>query len=176
MPFGISNIMNPKYPKIESRDQLSQLIDDYFIFIKGEKAPTVERTRKTAPKTATATASATSSAATKKPTWLREPEPPTITGLALFLGFDSLQIFEDYEKKGKFGAALKRGRLQIEAVYEKKLHQQAPAGAIFVLKTMGWQDKADAKAASTPTVRTMKILIIETGPTPVSTEKEVVLE
>lgn len=172
MPFGIPHIMNPKYPKIESRDQLNQLIDNYFIYIKGEKAPAATRTKKTALKTAAATPAATA----KKTTCLREPEPPTITGLALFVGFNSMQIFEDYEKKGKFGAALKRGRLRIEAVYEKKLHQQSPTGAIFALRNMGWQDKGDSRATTGLAMKTLKIQIIETGPTPAASEKEVILE
>ena len=104
----------------------------------------------------------------------REPEPATITGLALYLGFSSKQAFDDYEQTGRFADIIKRGHLMVEAAYEKKLHQ-TPAGAIFALKNIGWKEKNDEKATSNNTVKSLKIEIIETGPSPVGSEKEVVL-
>ncbi len=65
---------------------------------------------------------------------------PTITGLALFLGFASRQSFYDYEENKLFSYAIKKARLKIENVYEKNLHSTMPAGSIFALKNMGWQD------------------------------------
>ncbi len=38
-------------------------------------------------------------------------EQPTITGLAVHLGFDSLAAFEEYEAKGMFRYYVKRARL-----------------------------------------------------------------
>jgi hypothetical protein len=107
--------------------------------------------------------------------WDREPEPATFTGLALFLGFNSLQEFEDYEKNGEYAFAVKRGHLRVESVYEKKLHQQSPTGAIFALKKMGWNDRAEAGNENIPVFKTLKIEIMETGPQPVNSEKEVML-
>lgn len=40
-------------------------------------------------------------------------DPPTITGLALFLGFESLAAFETYEARGRYPHYLKRARLLI---------------------------------------------------------------
>lgn len=67
-------------------------------------------------------------------------EKPTITGLCLFLGFESRQSFYDYEKRDGFSYAVKKARLRIENVYEKNLHGTQPAGSIFALKNMGWTD------------------------------------
>jgi hypothetical protein len=73
----------------------------------------------------------------KQKIWDREPEAPTISGLAHYLGFDSRDAFNQYELTGEFASTLKRSRLRIEAEYEKKLHQQPSSGAIFALKTWG---------------------------------------
>jgi hypothetical protein len=66
---------------------------------------------------------------------------PTISGLSLFCGFESRQSFYDYAKSDKFSYTIEKARLVIEAVYESKLHGTNPAGAIFALKNMGWNDK-----------------------------------
>jgi len=110
-----------------------------------------------------------------KKVWDREPEPATITGLALFIGFNSRDEFNDYEENGEFAVILKRGHLCIEAIYEKKLHQQSPTGAIFALKSMGWSDKTENKTGCAEVFKTLEIKIIETGPKPADSEKEVIL-
>jgi hypothetical protein len=68
----------------------------------------------------------------------------TITGLAIYLGFESRQSIYDYEKNGKFSYIIKRARLRVENGYEKRLlHPElSPTGAIFALKNMGWHDNA----------------------------------
>ena len=66
---------------------------------------------------------------------------PTITGLALFLGFESRQSFYDYEKDERFSYIIKRARSFIERGYEEALHTGGGAGAIFALKNMGWTDR-----------------------------------
>jgi hypothetical protein len=86
--------------------------------------------------------------------WLRMPEPPTITGLTLFMGFESRQSFYDYcDKDGGFAYALKRHRTRIECLYEQNLHGTTPTGSIFALKNMGWKDKTESDInLSTPPV------------------------
>ena len=74
---------------------------------------------------------------------LREPEPPTITGLALFLGFESRQSVYDYEKNGLFSYTIKEARLRVENGYEKALLSRNSTGAIFALKNFGWSDKQE---------------------------------
>lgn len=69
----------------------------------------------------------------------------TITGLALFLGFESRQSIYDYEKDGEFSYIIKNARLRVEEGYEERLHGQMPTGAIFALKNMGWKDKTETE-------------------------------
>jgi hypothetical protein len=68
-------------------------------------------------------------------------ERPTVTGLALFLGFASKQSLYDYEKNEKFSYPIKRALTMIECELEKRLENQSVSGIIFALKNMGWTDK-----------------------------------
>lgn len=102
----------------------------------------------------------------------RKPEPPTLTGLALYLGFNSRQEFENYERKPRFGIPLKRARLRIEAEYEKKLHLTSAAGAIFALRSLGWNEDREPL---NPALKTLEIKILDNGPSLAQTEKEVTL-
>lgn len=78
--------------------------------------------------------------------WIRKPEPPTITGLCLFLGFESRQSFHDYSERPEFSYTLKRARMRIECEYEKSLQfARNPAGSIFALKNLGWKDKQEVE-------------------------------
>lgn len=80
----------------------------------------------------------------------RNPEPPTITGMCLFLGFESRQSFHDYLEKSNFSYAVKKARLRIECEYEKALYGKFPTGPIFALKNMGWADKQEVKHEGIP--------------------------
>jgi len=109
--------------------------------------------------------------------WDREPQPPTLSGLAFHLGFDSLQAFESYEQNGKYSSILKRARLKIESEYEKQLHQQPSTGAIFALKSLGWLEKPGIKPDDIPNHNiSIKIEIVESGPQPATNEQEVLLD
>lgn len=77
--------------------------------------------------------------------WQRWPEPATITGLALYLGFESRQSFYDYESREEFSYTIKRARLIIENEYEKKLSGNNCTGAIFALKNLGWKDRTETE-------------------------------
>ncbi|MDB5140493.1 MAG: hypothetical protein JWR12_2409 [Mucilaginibacter sp.] len=151
------------YPTFKSAKELACKIDAYFNYIEGEyhlESIPAKGTKQTE--------------ALEQKVMDREAEPATITGLALHLGFSSRQAFDDYEQTGRFATAIKRGRLLVEAVYEKKLHQ-SPAGAMFALKNIGWKEKVEEKPTTGNTLTSLKIEIIETGPKPVESEKEVVL-
>ncbi len=63
--------------------------------------------------------------------------PVTITGICLFLGFESRQSFYDYEDKEEFTYIIKRARLTIESIYEENLQGKMPTGSIFALKIWG---------------------------------------
>jgi hypothetical protein len=69
-----------------------------------------------------------------------EIDVPTITGLAIYLGFESRQSFYDYEERPEFSYTIKRARLFIENEYEELLQHGNTIGAIFALKNLGWVD------------------------------------
>lgn len=71
--------------------------------------------------------------------------PATITGLALYLGFESRQSLYDYEKNEEFSYVIKNARLRVENAYELNLHFKNPTGSIFALKNMGWKDTQEIK-------------------------------
>lgn len=74
-----------------------------------------------------------------------QKKPITITGLALWLGFESRQSFYDYEKNERFSYIIKKARLRVEQEYEAKLSRNNPTGSIFALKNMGWKDTSEIK-------------------------------
>lgn len=116
-----------------SPEVLSDNVDAYFKWIEGEtKEVEVEIQTSKGKKEKV-----------KQIETVRYPDPPTITGLCLFLGFESRQSFYDYQERTEFSYTVKRARLKIETEYEKSLHRQSPTGAIFALKNMGWSDKTE---------------------------------
>ena len=75
-----------------------------------------------------------------------ELNPPTLTGLALALGYCSRQsIYDNENKNDKFSYAIKKARLKCENFLEKyTLSGDIPAAAgIFALKNHGWSDKQE---------------------------------
>ena len=81
-----------------------------------------------------------------------EIEVPTITGLTIFLGFESRQSFYDLEKRAGFSYTVKRARLFIECEYEEQLQYGNTVGAIFALKNMGWKDKTEQENTTSLTI------------------------
>jgi hypothetical protein len=163
MPKGILITMPRKPDLFKSIEQLSENIAAYFNWIAGayhlEMLPC-----KTSAKSLR-----------EQKVWDREPQPPTLSGLALHLGFDSLNAFEAYEQKGNYASTLKRARLRIEAEYEKQLHHQPSSGAIFALKSMGWLEQSAMATLTKPANFNIKIEIVNTGYTPALTEQEALL-
>ena len=66
---------------------------------------------------------------------------PTISGLAIYLGFESRQALYDIEKNKEFSYTIKRARTRMEMHYEELLQSGVTTGAIFALKNFGWTDK-----------------------------------
>lgn len=110
-------------PLYDNPDDLQKKVDEYFEYVKGEKGMKVE--------------------GQEVEEWRREPEPLTISGLCLYIGFESRQSFYDYEEKEEFAYTIKTARLRIENGYEKRLAGQNVAGAIFALKNLGWADRTE---------------------------------
>lgn len=69
------------------------------------------------------------------------PSPPTISGLALYLGFTNRCSVYEYMEKGEFTDTIKRAVAAIEDYAEKQLFVGNSTGAIFWLKNRGWVDK-----------------------------------
>lgn len=117
-------------PIFETVEDLENLVEGYFEYTKGEFEWKTGSDEDGNPQ--------------DYKVWLREPENVSITGLALFLGFESRQSVYDYEKKGDdFSYTIKRARLRVEASYEQFLLTKASTGAIFALKNFGWSDKQE---------------------------------
>ena len=66
---------------------------------------------------------------------------PTITGMALYLGFASRRDMDGMANDPLYSDAIKYAKSLIERTYEKKLHTTAAVGAIFALKQLGWRDE-----------------------------------
>lgn len=111
-------------PFFETPEALKAKVDEYFEWVKGEKEVIGEGDD-------------------KQEVWKREPRKITITGLALFLGFESRQSIYDYDEKGEFSYIIKNARLRVEENYEQNLHGNNCTGSIFALKNMGWKDKTE---------------------------------
>jgi hypothetical protein len=127
-------------PMFESPEEIQGLIDEYFKTGVKKKVYVVG-----------------------KPPVKVEIECPTITGLCIYLGFESRQSFYDYEAKPEFAYTVKRARLFIENEYEEMLNGGNTTGAIFALKNFGWTDKQeiDQKTEHSGTVGFTGINIIK---------------
>lgn len=117
----------PKH--FENEQELQSKIEEYFIWLQGDFENVEKRNEEDEPYL--------------ERVYSRYPEDPTITGLALYLGFESRQSVYDYEKSGEFSYTVKRARLHIENSYEKDLRSKHYTGAIFALKNFGWSDKQE---------------------------------
>jgi hypothetical protein len=68
-------------------------------------------------------------------------EPMTITGMALALGFCSVQTLYNYGTYDGFLESVARARLLVEYGYEKNLHGPHSAGSKFALACIGSDDR-----------------------------------
>jgi len=71
----------------------------------------------------------------------RTSEPPTVTGLALHLGFHSKSTLYEYADKVEFSNSIKRALMGIEKYHEIATSMgDKCTGNIFILKNFGWKD------------------------------------
>ena len=77
-----------------------------------------------------------------KPIYLNR-KPPTISGLACYLGFKDRQSLLDYQKNDEFSCTILRAKLRIEAYLEERpMDRGGQRGAEFNLRcNYGWNDK-----------------------------------
>lgn len=119
-----------KPPIFKTEQELIDKINEYFKYIQGEFEEVTEYDSDGKPYVLTK--------------YTRHAEPCTITGLCLFLGFDSRQSFYDYGKSNKFSYIIKKARMLVENAYEKSaITAKVPTFHIFALKNMGWSDRQE---------------------------------
>ncbi|BFP39512.1 hypothetical protein FGF1_03570 [Flavobacteriaceae bacterium GF1] len=113
------------------------LIQDYFEWIQGEQEEK-EVTEQVH------TEDGTKEVKKKVMEWVRMPEPPTVTGLTLHLGFADKSTLYDYKKKDEFSHSIKSAISRIEKFHEIAIAQgDKCTGNIFALKNFGWKDKSE---------------------------------
>lgn len=114
--------------KFQTKEELQKLIDEYFknncktIPVKDEQGNVV---------------------VDKKGRPVFDINPPTVSGLARYLGFESRQSMYDYKERDEFSYTIKETTLRIEEFAEKQLFVGNSVGAIFWLKNKGWRDKTE---------------------------------
>lgn len=120
--------------KYKSVKQLQKAIDEYFESCKGELATLEDGTpifdKRGAPV-------------------LIGVRPPTITGLALALGFNSRQSLLNYQEKEEFVDTITRAKSRVEQYTEERLFDKDGAnGAKFSLSNnfKGWAEKTEIDA------------------------------
>lgn len=71
--------------------------------------------------------------------------PPTVAGLALWLGFEDRQSIYDYKDRPAFSCTIKKAITAMEDYAEQRLlvGEGSSTGAIFWLKNHGWKDKTE---------------------------------
>lgn len=88
-----------------------------------------------------------------KPIMINE-HPPTVTGLALALGFTSRQALLNYQAKPSFVDTVTRAKSRCEEYAESRLYDRDGAnGAKFSLSNnfRGWREKGDSEILLTVT-------------------------
>ena len=69
---------------------------------------------------------------------------PSVTGLALHLGYASRQsIYDNSNRDESFSYMIKKAITFIEKYHEEALDSKNVTGHIFALKNMGWTDKTE---------------------------------
>ena len=73
------------------------------------------------------------------------PKPPTVSGLALALGFDDRRSIYDYKERPEFSHTIKNAIMRISDYAERHLYIGKATGAIFWLKNHGWRDTKEVE-------------------------------
>lgn len=84
----------------------------------------------------------------------KSERPPTMTGLAVALGFTNRQSLLNYQGKAQFFDTITRAKARVEQYAEERLFDRDGArGAQFSLRyNFGWKDEDDKTAAAEPVV------------------------
>lgn len=83
----------------------------------------------------------------------KKQRPPTVTGLALALGFTSRQALLNYQSKKQFVDTITRAKARVEQYAEERLFDRdGQKGAQFSLRYnfAGWKDEPDNGSSASP--------------------------
>lgn len=131
-------------PKYTSPEQIEGLIDEYFKKCEGKVLTVEDEDGKQVP------------VLDKygKPI-IYDAHPPTVTGLALALGFESRQTLLNYQGKKEFRRVITRAKSRIEMYTEERLFDRDGAnGAKFSLENnWGWNKPKEAPGEAAPVVK-----------------------
>jgi hypothetical protein len=119
-------------PMFKSADEMQVIIDKYFKDCEGEMLTDKEKDLPICDKYG-------------QPVWIHV-KPPTITGLALALGFNSRTTLLNYEDKQEFMNTIMRAKSRVEEYAESRLFDKDGAnGAKFSLANnfKNWADKTE---------------------------------
>lgn len=89
------------------------------------------------------------------PCWIKAPKPPTVTGLALALGFTTRLSLLNYQAKAEFMNTITRAKTRIEEYAESRLFDRDGSnGAQFSLRNnfKGWDEKKEESAQERITI------------------------
>lgn len=117
-------------PKFQSKEEMQEKIDAYFESCEGELLLDDAGNPVCAPKVGLV--------------YIKPPKPPTVTGLALALGFASRQSLLEYQAKKEFADTVTRAKSRIEEYAEARLFDRDGVnGAKFSLinNFRGWGEK-----------------------------------
>lgn len=114
-------------PKYKSMEEIEDKIEQYFAICEGE--PLLDDEGKQIVNKYGC------------PCWIKPPKPPTVTGLALALGFASRQALLNYQAKKEFNDTITRAKSRVEEYAESRLFDRDGSnGAQFSLRNnfKGW--------------------------------------
>lgn len=120
-----------KRPYYESPEEMRAKIDEYFEDCDNRQKKIYDKK-------------------TKEIVEIPSPEPYTIAGLALFLGFNSRSGILNYEGQPDFADVVAYARMKIEAQRSVQLIEKSgiPGGVIFDLKNNhGWRDESSVEVS-----------------------------
>ena len=159
----MANVGRP--PKYKNVEEIEDKIEQYFAICEGE--PLLDNEGKPV---------------VNKygyPCWIKPPKPPTVTGLALALGFTTRLSLLNYQDKKEFMNTITRAKTKIEEYAESRLFDRDGSnGAQFSLRNnfKGWngeQEKSqDEMEKLDEIIRNIDKVAVDSGETEVQQETD----
>ena len=137
------NRLSGRPPKYSTLEELQSAIDDYFVACEGETLQDIDG----------------NPVLYKGHPVVIGAKPPTVTGLALALGFTSRQALLNYQAKPQFVDTITRAKSRCEAYAEERLYDRnGTNGAQFSLRcNFGWSDSSEKDKAE----QDLRIAVLE---------------